>query len=122
MIEPIEDMPAGTIGLRATGKLTKDDYIEVLEPALAKGIESGELRFVFLLTDFQGLDHGAWMEDAKTGLNAMVRDHAAWKRFALVTDAEWVAKAMRMFAWLTPGEVLIRDLDGLDEAKGWVVG
>jgi len=39
-----------------------------------------------------------------------------------VTDVEWVAKAMRAFSWLTPGEVLIRDLDGLEEAKRWVAG
>jgi hypothetical protein len=122
MIEPIEGMPAGTVGLKASGKLSKDDYREILEPALAKGIESGELRLVFVLTDFHGLDHGAWIEDAKTGLNTWVRDHSAWRRFALVTDVEWVAKAMRMFAWLTPGEVIVRDLDGLDEAKKWVVG
>jgi hypothetical protein len=120
MIEPIEGMPAGTVGLKASGKLSKDDYREILEPALAKGIESGELRLVFVLTDFQGLDHGAWIEDAKTGLNTWVRDHSAWRRFALVTDVEWVAKAMRMFAWLTPGEVMVRDLDGFDEAKEWV--
>ena len=122
MIEPIEDMPAGTVGLRASGKLSKADYQEILEPTLAKGIESGELRLVFVLTDFHGLDHGAWIEDAKTGLNALVRDHSAWKRFALVTDVEWVARAMRMFAWLTPGEVTVQDLGQLDEAKEWVAG
>lgn len=122
MIERIEEMPAGTIGLRASGKLSRDDYRNVLEPALEEGIASGELRLLFVLTDFDGLEHGAWIEDAKTGLNAWVRDHAAWKRFALVTDVEWVAKAMRMFAWLTPGEVIVRDLDGLEEAKAWVAG
>lgn len=122
MIERIEGMPAGTVGLRASGKLSRDDYRNVLEPALEEGVASGELRLLFVLTDFDGLEHGAWIEDAKTGLKAMVRDHAAWKRFALVTNVEWVAKAMRMFTWLTPGEVLVRDLDGLEEAKAWVVG
>jgi hypothetical protein len=29
---------------------------------------------------------------------------------------------MHMFAWMTPGEVLIRDLDGFEEAKTWVAG
>jgi hypothetical protein len=55
-------------------------------------------------------------------MKALVRDHSTWKRFALVTDSEWVAKAMHAFAWMTPGEVLIRDLDGLEDAKAWVVG
>lgn len=120
MIERIDGMPVGTVGLRGSGKLSKDDYTEVLEPALREGVESGELRLLFVLTDFDGLEAAAIPEDMKTGLKAWVRDHSAWKRFALVTDVEWVAKAMHMFTWLTPGEVLIRDLDGLEEAKTWV--
>jgi hypothetical protein len=122
MIERIDGMPAGTVGLRASGKLSKDDYTSVLEPALREGVEAGELRLLFVLTDFDGLEAAAIPEDVKTGLKAWVRDHSAWKRFALVTDVEWVAKAMRMFTWLTPGEVLIRDLDGVEEAKAWVAG
>jgi hypothetical protein len=120
MIERIQDMPAGTIGLRAGGKLTKDEYSDVLEPALREGVESGELRLLFVLTDFDGLELSAWPEDFKTGLQTWIRDHSAWKRFALVTDVEWVAKAMHMFVWMTPGEVLIREMDGLEEAKAWV--
>lgn len=122
MIERIEGMPAGTVGLRASGKLSKADYVEVLEPALREGVETGELRLLFVLTDFDGLEASAAAEDFKTGMRAWVKDHSAWKRFAVVTDVEWVAKAMHMFAWMTPGEVLIRDLDGLDEAKEWVAG
>jgi len=122
MIERIDGMPTGTVGLRASGKLGKDDYTGVLEPALREGVGSGELRLLFVLTDFDGLEAAAIPEDVKTGLEAWVRDHSAWKRFALVTDVEWVAKAMHMFTWLTPGEVLIRDLDGLEEAKAWVAG
>jgi hypothetical protein len=122
MIERIEEMPAGTIGLSASGKLSKEDYRAVLEPALAEGIESGELRLVFQLTDFDGLEASAWIEDVKTGLGAIVRDHSAWRRFALVTDVEWVASAFRLFTWMTPGEVRIFGLDGLEEAKAWVAG
>ncbi|HEV7774012.1 MAG TPA: STAS/SEC14 domain-containing protein [Conexibacter sp.] len=122
MIERIAEMPAKTVGLRASGKLSKADYTDVLEPVLREAVASGELRLVFVLTDFHGLEPGAWPEDAKTGLQTWVRDHSAWKRFALVTDVEWVAKAMRAFSWLTPGEVLIRDLDALEEAKRWVAG
>jgi len=47
MIERIEEMPAGTIGLRASGKLSREDYQQVLEPALREGVESGELRLLF---------------------------------------------------------------------------
>jgi hypothetical protein len=34
----MHDMPAGTIGLRASGKLNKADYREVLEPALREAV------------------------------------------------------------------------------------
>jgi hypothetical protein len=122
MIERIEEMLPGTVGLRASGKLSREDYREVLEPVLREAVESGELRLVFVLTDFEGLEPGAWIEDVKTGLGVWVRDHSAWKRFALVTDVEWVAKAMRAFAWMAPGEVSVYPLDRLEEAKGWVDG
>ena len=122
MIERIEEMPAGTIGLRATGELTREDYVEGLEPALREGIDSGELRLAFVLTDYQGLGHGAWIEDMKTGMEAWVRNHSAWKRFALVTDVEWVAKAMRAFAWMAPGEVRVFGIGELDAAREWVAG
>jgi hypothetical protein len=122
MIARIEGMPAGTIGLTASGKLSRDDYRDVLEPALAEGVAAGELRLLFVLTGFDGLEPGAWIEDLKTGLGVWVRDHSAWKRFALVTDVEWVAKAMRAFSWMAPGEVLVRDLSEQQEARDWVAG
>jgi hypothetical protein len=120
MIERIEGMPGGTVGLRASGKLTKEDYTEVLEPALREGIESGELRMLFVLTDYDGLELAAWPEDVKTGLRSWVRDHRAWKRFALITDADWVRNAMQMFTWLTPGEVMVGEPAEEEEAKRWV--
>jgi hypothetical protein len=120
MIERIEEMPAGTIGLRASGKLTREDYQEVLEPALREGVESGELRLLFMMPDFDGLEPGAVIDDVQTGLRTWVRDHSAWKRFAFVTDVEWLARTMRAFAWLAPGEVRVCGMGELEEAKRWV--
>lgn len=122
MIERIADMPAGTIGLRASGTLSKDDYARVLEPAIQEGVDSGALRMVFELGDFDGLGEGAWIEDAKTGMKAWIKDRAAWKRFALVTDVEWVAKSMKGFAWMAPGEVKVFPLAEADAAREWITG
>lgn len=122
MIERIDDIPPGTIGLRASGKLTRDEYRQVLEPALRKGIDSGELRLLFVLTDFDGLELAAVPEDIKTGVSAWFGHHSAWKRFALVTDVEWVARAMHLFAWMVPGDVMVGGLDQLEDAKAWVAG
>jgi hypothetical protein len=120
MIERMDDMPAGTVGFRASGKLTREDYREVLEPVLREAAESGEIRMVFRLSDFQGLEPAAWFDDIKTGLGLGLGHHSAWKRSAIVTDVEWIAKAYQLFAWITPGEVKVYALDQLEEAKRWV--
>jgi hypothetical protein len=121
MVERIQDMPEGTLGLSAKGKLTRDDYVSVMEPALKEAAEGGDARVVFVLEGFEGLEVAAWPEDAKTGFEMEFAHRGAWKKLAFVTDSEWVAKAMHAFAWLTPGEVRIYPLDQLDEAKSWAV-
>ncbi len=122
MVETIENMPAGTIGFRASGKLTRSDYREVLEPILRGAVDSGEIRMLFRLTEFDGLEPAAWFDDFKTGLGLGLGHHSAWKRSAIVTDVEWVGKAFQLFAWITPGEVKVFGLSQEDEAKSWVAG
>jgi hypothetical protein len=122
VIERMGEMPEGTIGLRAVGELTRDDYVEVLEPALREALSAGAIRLVFMLTDFSGLAPGAWVEDVKTGLRTWIRDHAAWRRFAFVTDIDWLTSAMHAFAWMAPGEVETFRVAQLDAAKRWAAG
>ena len=112
-------MPDGVIGLRASGKLTKADYVDVMEPALKEAMDAGDARVVFVLPDFDGLEPGAWLEDLKTGLRVELTERGAWKKLAVATDVDWIAKAMRMFAWAMPGELMVCDIDQLDEAKSW---
>src|SRR5512132_1665861 len=83
MIERIDDVPAGVIGVRASGKLTKDDYRDGLEPALKEATDSGEARVLFVLPDFDGLEPGAWIEDVKTGFQAEIAKRSAWRKARL---------------------------------------
>jgi hypothetical protein len=123
MVERMDDMPAGVIGVRASGKLTRQDYTDGLEPALKEAMDSGEARVVFVLTDFEGLEPGAVPEDIKTGLGVELANRGNWKRLAVVTNVDWVAKAMRMFAWAMPGELAVHDdLGELEDAKAWAAG
>jgi hypothetical protein len=117
MIEQLHDMPSNSIGFRASGKLSRDDYRNVLEPVLSAAAASGEIRMLFELTDFDGLQPGAWFDDVKTGLGLGFGHHSAWKRSAIVTDIAWVAKAFELFSWVTPGEVKVYALDHVDEAR-----
>ena len=123
MIEPLEGMPEGTLGFRAAGHVTRDDYRDLLLPAMKAAAEAGEVRMVFAVgPGFEEFEPGALMEDAKVGLSLGIGHLHAWKRTAVVTDVDWIKKAIHMFTWLTPGEVEVFELEQLDEARDWAAG
>jgi len=121
VVETLDGMPAGTIGLRASGELTGADYRDTLVPALRAAVESGSVRAMFVIgPEYDGFDLAAVKEDVK-GLVPLALEHRdAWKRLAAVTDVEWLGKAVRAFAWLMPGEVKVFALEELQDAKAWV--
>ena len=120
MVERIEEMPAGTIGFRVVEKLTGDDYRERIEPVLGEAAERGEIRLLFEIDAGFGMDAGAVMEDAKSGLKLGLGHMKAWKRTAIVTDVDWIRKAMKAFGFMAPGEVRVFEPSELGAAKVWV--
>jgi len=121
MVEPLEDMPPGTIGFRASGHVTAEEYTDVLVPAIRAAVDAGEVRMVFAVGPrFERFEAGALLEDSKLGVTLGFSHWHAWKRTAVVTDVDWIAHSMQMFAWMSPGEVKLYGLDGLDAAKAWV--
>jgi hypothetical protein len=120
MVERIEEMSAGTIGFRVVDQLTGDDYREQIEPALTAAAEAGEVRLLFEIDSGFGMDAGAVIEDAKTGLKLGLGHMKAWKRTAVVTEVEWIRKAIKAFGFMTPGEVRVFDPGELGAAKVWV--
>jgi hypothetical protein len=123
VIEPLEGMPDGTIGFRATGRVSADEYRDVLLPSMRAAAQAGDVRMVFAVgPDFERFELGALAQDTKAGITLGLGHPHAWKRTALVTDVDWIAKALHMFAWLAPGEVKLYELGGLEDAKTWVAG
>lgn len=120
MIRQIADMPPGTIGFDVSGKVSRDDYRNVLEPPLREAVAAGEVRALYRITDLQGLDPGGWYEDVKTGVGLGFGHRSAWKRSAIVTDIDWLEKGFQFFAWMIPGEVRLYGPDELEEARRWV--
>ena len=49
-----------------------------------------------------------------------IENRSAWRKLAFVSGVDWVAKAMKLFAWAMPGELKVFEMDELDEAKSWV--
>jgi SpoIIAA-like len=120
MVERIEEMPAGTIGFKVVSDLTGDDYRDQIEPALSAAAEAGEVRLLFEIDSGFGMDAGAVIEDAKTGLKLGIGHMKAWKRTAIVTDVEWIRKSIKAFGFMAPGEVRVFALAELGAAKVWV--
>jgi hypothetical protein len=121
MVEQLEEMLPGTIGFRATGRVTADEYREVLLPAITAAVEAGEVRMLFAVgPGFERFEPGALLQDTKLGVTLGIPNWGAWKRTAVVTDVDWIAHAIHLFKWMTPGEVAVYVLEELDEAKAWV--
>jgi len=122
MIEQLPDMPAGVAGLRVSGRITAGDLRE-LKPSVESLLQSHEVRIVEVIaSDYAGFGSGGLVEDLKLGLGALLRNHAAFKRIAVVSDLEWVVHAMHAFAWLVPGELEVFGLGELDRATEWAAG
>jgi hypothetical protein len=121
MVERLEEMLPGTIGFRASGRVTAEEYKDVLLPAIEQAVEAGEVRMLFAVgPGFERFEAGALMQDSKLAVTLGFPHWHAWKRTAVVTDVEWIAHSIHLFAWMSPGEVKVYGLDGLDEAKAWV--
>jgi hypothetical protein len=123
MVERIEDMPEGTIGFRVDGDVEREDYTNVLRPALEEAMQGGgNLRTLYVIEDLDDIEGGALWEDMKLGVDLGVRHHKQWERSAIVTDIHWMARATKLFAWMIPGEARVYPLAELDDAKRWVAG
>lgn len=121
MLRVLDDMPAGVLGVEATGRLTPSDYTDVLAPALREITDKGDkIRIVLVLPDagFGGIEPGALWEDVRLGL----LEWSAWERIALVTDIGWMRQGLRVFAWAVPGEA--KDFPSSDRAGAiiWAAG
>ena len=118
MIKVIEDMPEGTIGFEASGKVTDEDYETVLVPGVRAALEQGDVRLLYVLPDDTQYSPGAVWADTKLWAGNM----RGWKRIAIVSDADWLENAIKAFGWMMPGEVQVFDDDDVDDAKEWLAG
>jgi stage II sporulation SpoAA-like protein len=123
MIELLQDMPEGVIGIRVSGRVSGDD-IRDFKPAMDELFTTTEeLRIVEVIApDYEGFGPGGLIEDLKVGFGALFQHHSAFRRIAVVTDKEWVAHALHALGWMVPGELALFGLDELDRAAQWAAG
>jgi hypothetical protein len=117
MIRLLTDMPAGVLGLEAVDDVEKEDYKNVIVPAINEAIaQHGKVRVVYVLgPEFDDYEGGAVWEDLKLG----ARHPASFERMAIVTDARWAGPAVKIFSVLWPGQARAFPLSELESAKRW---
>jgi SpoIIAA-like len=123
VVDELEGMPDGTLGFRISGKISREEYFQLLEP-IREQLERGE-KVSFLVEtapDFHGLDGGALWEDLKTGGSVGLKYRSSWERLAVVTDKDWIRHGIAACAWVIPGEIRVFEPGELEDAKAWTGG
>jgi hypothetical protein len=118
MIEIIPGMPEKVVAVSAKGKVTGEDYDNVLIPAIEEKLKRHEkIRVLYQLgRDFSGFTAEAMWDDAKVGIRHLTR----FEKIAVVSDVQWIVGAVKLFAFVIPCPVKIFGNEKLSEAKAWV--
>jgi hypothetical protein len=118
MLERLGDAPEGIVGVKAVGRLTREDYEKVLAPMIEGARRQGRrLRFLYEAgPEFAGFTPSAAWEDAKISLRSM-RLFAAC---AVVTDHDWIREATRIAGFFMPCPVRVFPSRDRDKAIAWL--
>jgi|FLOH01.1.fsa_nt_gi hypothetical protein len=119
MIEKIPKSHDNVLGYRASGKLIKTDYEEIMIPGIKAAIkEYGKINFLFYLdAGFKGWKAGALVDDIKLGFSSIMNGIS---KFAMVGGPKWVQWGMKLDNFIIHGKVKIFSVDQLDEAWDWL--
>ena len=104
--------------LTAKGKITDDDYEDVLIPALDSTLEKyDKVRIlVHFGEDYEGIEGDAVWDDTKVGLKHFTH----FEKCAIVSDVKWLRRSIKAFGFLIPGEVKLFHNEELTAATDWV--
>jgi len=118
VIEVIEGLPEGVVGLEAVGEVTAADYETVATPAIERARAGRDkVRLLYVIgARFESYTAGAMWDDTKLGL----AHPFSWERIGVVTDEGSIRTMVKGFGWLIPGQVRLFSMSELDEAKAWV--
>ena len=118
MIELIPDLPSTVAAFRASGKVTRADYDNVVIPHVDFVFKTyGKISFLLWLdTDVSNYTLGAWMDDAWVGLKHITH----WHKIAIVSHQDIIKNLSNILGHLIPGETKGFKNTELANAKIWV--
>ena len=118
MLKRIPDMPAGTVGFEAIGKVDDDDFERAVEPVLRREIAAGhKIRLLYLLgPGMREYEGDTLAEDMKFAS----RHPTSYERVAVVSDEDWLRPALRVLSVLVPGQLRAFPVKQLAAATEWL--
>lgn len=118
MIDLMGGLPDNVLGFSAKGKVTAEDYENVVIPAVENKLQRHEkVRCLYHIgEEFESYEAGAMWDDAKVGLGHFT----SWEKIAIVTDVEWIRVTGKVFGFAMPGQVRIFHNSELKSAIEWV--
>jgi hypothetical protein len=103
--------------VRASGKLSKEDYYHFLPEVERLLNEDGKIRLLFEMQDFHGWKAGGLWEDIRFDL----KHFADIERLAMVGDRKWEQWMATFCKPFISAEIRYFDEERRDEARRWIV-
>jgi SpoIIAA-like len=119
VLKLIDGLPPTVLGVEASGRVTHEDYINILIPNAEAMLAKGPINMIYVIGgDFTGYELEALWDDGAFGL----KHWYDFRRIAVVADHAWLRAAVTMFKPFFPHEVRLFRLTDLAAAKAWIIG
>jgi hypothetical protein len=114
----MQNLPAGIDGVKAVGRVSKEDYERVFDPLVDGARREGRrLRLLYQFgPEFEGLTLDAAWEDAKLGLASL----RLFDGVAVVSDVVWIRESTRLIGFVMPCPVRAFGNGQLAEGVDWL--
>jgi len=118
MVEILSGSKGNILGIKVGGKLTDQDYREVLIPTLEGVIKThGKGRFLCCIDDtFSGMELEAMLDDTRFYL----KHRNDIEKMALVGGQKWIEMLTKLFAHFMAADVKTFPAESLEEAWDWI--
>ena len=118
MVELLNDFPPHIAAYRASGKVNREEYEDVVVARVNEVAEKyGRINFIVRLeTDFDNYSIGAFIDYLKVSF----KHFTEWNRMAIVSDERWVRMLYDALSPLVPGVIKGFTLKQFQSAKEWV--
>ncbi|MGD9670617.1 MAG: STAS/SEC14 domain-containing protein [Hyphomicrobiaceae bacterium] len=118
MIERLEGYPDNICAFVCHGRVTREDYKDVLVPAVEAAFKKHDKLRLYYETapDFTGIDPSAVWQDTAVGLSHFF----SWEKIAVVTNVEWIKSTFQFFTFVMPAPMRVFPDVEAEEARKWI--